>query len=423
MWEHIVAYAKKIWEHPTLKRDLGVVLLVLIIYRLINAVPVPGVDITGLKETIERNEILGVINMFTGGGLDNFSLVMLGVGPHITSSIVMQLLTLIVPRLEELSQEGESGRHTINQYTRILTVPLAILQSFFFMQFLQDSYNMNLNFSILQWIIAVCSVTAGSMLLVWLGEIISERKVGNGVSIIIFAGIVAGLPRGLSQLFASVDSGDWVMLGAFGVLALATVVLIVFMNDAQRNVPVSYARHGLVSKANHFLPLKVNAAGVIPIIFAISIMLFPNMIAQFMGTSLNETVQAVSTFIQELYGNQVFYAIAYFILVVAFTYFYTTIVFQPKKMAENLQRQNGFIPGVRPGGHTEEYLSTIMTRVTLTGALFLALVAVLPFIAEPLTGISTIALGGTSLLIVVAVVIDTVKKIQGKLVSFDYDRL
>lgn len=422
-WDTVSAYWFKFWEHPTLKYDVAVVLFVLIVYRIANHVPVPGVDISGLRQFFSSNELFGVLDVFAGGGLGNFSIMMLGVGPYITASIIMQLLTIIIPKLEELSQEGEAGTQKINQYTRYLTLPLAALQAYFFSTYLQSQSNVLGAFNWQQWVITIGVVTAGTMLLMWMGEVISERKIGNGTSLIIFAGIVASLPTSLQRTFTVLNTTEYISFGVFALLALITVVLVVYMNDAQRNIPVSYARLGLVSRAQNFLPLKVNAAGVIPIIFAVSLMLFPSLIARYLATARNQTIVNFSNKVLELYQNQIFYGVTYFVLVIAFTYFYTSITFQPKKMAENLQRQNGFIPGVRPGSQTIEYLGSIMNRVTLAGAIFLGFLAILPLIAQPLTGVATISLGGTSLLIVVSVIIDTVKKIQGKLVTQDYDRL
>jgi len=424
IFAQLIDYIKRFWNHPTLPRDAGVVLLCLVTYRFVNAVPVPGVDISGLQAFFERSELFGFLNIVSGGGLNNFSLLMLGVGPFITASIIVQLMTVIIPRWEELSQEGEQGTKTLMQYTRILTVPLALLQGYGYINYLQTQSNVLSPFTAQQWVVSLACITAGSVFLMWLGEIISERKIGNGSSLIIFAGIIAQLPLSVQQTLQVIDQIDYIALGSFLLLALLTVVFVVFMNDAQKNVPIHYARLGaLTAHGKNFLPLKVNATGVIPVIFAVSVALFPTIIAQYLVSSQNLTVSRFAQYILTLFQNQVFYGILYFILVIAFTWFSTSIFFQPKKIAENLQKNGGFIPGVRPGLHTEEFLVQTMNRIIPAGATFLAAVAVMPFIAQSLTGIATIALGGTSILIVVSVVIDTVKKIQGKMVSLNYDNM
>ncbi|MFH1145764.1 MAG: preprotein translocase subunit SecY [bacterium] len=418
-----VDYIKKIWGTEDLRKDIGFVFLILIIYRIAAHVPVPGINIEGLRAFFNANQFFGLLNIFSGGGLANFSVIMLGVGPYITSSIIVQLLTMVVPSLEELSKEGESGMRKINQYTRYLTVPIAVIQAYGFISLLQNQSRLIQNFSFQQWLFVIVVVTAGSMFLTWLGELISDKRVGNGVSLLIFAGIVAGLPTGLQRTAAVFTVTEILSLVAFAVVALLTVVAIVIMNDAQRAIPVSYARTGRLGGSVTHLPLRLLQAGVIPIIFAISILVFPNMIAQFLSSASSEMVREAAKWVTTILQNQIVYAGIYFVLVVAFTYFYTAVVFHPDKIADNLQKQGGFVPGIRPGIATADNLRKVMNRVTGAGAVFLGIIAILPLVIQPLTGITTLAIGGTSILIVVSVVIDSVKKIQAQLVMRDYDVL
>ncbi|MCX6784827.1 MAG: preprotein translocase subunit SecY, partial [Candidatus Komeilibacteria bacterium] len=317
----------------------------------------------------------------------------------------------------------------INQYTRWLTVPLAILQGYGFIKLLQRQGGASVLGALTtsQWILAVLTVTAGTLFLMWLGELISEKKVGNGISLLIFAGIVAGIPKKLLQTLATWDNSQIFMVVAFIVIALITVAVVVIITEAQRNIPVSFARqvrgNRVYGGSTSHLPLRVNMAGVIPIIFAISVILFPPMIAQFFVGASSAWVAAAAHFIVSLFNNQWFYGISYFVLVLAFTYFYTYIIFHPQQIAENLQKQGGFVPGIRPGRHTAEYLQVVVNRIILAGALFLAAIAVLPLVVRDFTGTQSLVIGGTSLLIVVAVVIETVNQINSQLVMRDYEGL
>ena len=417
----------QIWKAPDIRRRILFVLAILVIYRIASHVPLPGIDASQLKDFFARNQLFGLFDVFSGGGLKNFSVVLMGVGPYITSSIIFQLLVMIVPKLEALSKEGESGQQRINQYTRLLTVPLALIQSYGFIILLQQQSQVNLigNLSPFELFTAILVSTAGTMFLMWLGELITEKKVGNGISLMIFAGIVAGLPEAVRNTFLVYDPGQFVNVTTFIVIALITVVAIVFMTEGQRNVPISYARqiygNRSVGGVNTHLPLRVNQAGVIPIIFAISVILFPPMIARFFQFATTPWIANAANFIVQLFANQIFYGIFYFLMVFIFTYFYTAVIFKPEQIAENIQKQGGFIPGIRPGRPTEEYLRLTMNKIILAGAIFLGLIAVLPIVVENVTGIQTLAIGGTSLLIVVAVVIETVKQIDSQLVMRDYE--
>jgi preprotein translocase subunit SecY len=350
---------------------------------------------------------------------------MLGVGPYITSSIIMQLMTMISPRLEQIyKEEGEAGREKFNQWTRWLTVPLAALQTIGMISLFRSQQIMSPE-GVYGLVSIVIVAVAGTIFLTWLGELITEKKIGNGVSFIIFAGIVSGLPSVVSRVMTTWDSSQlftYILLLAAVVGAIGSVV---FVTEGQRNIPIAYAKrirgNKMFGGTSTHLPLRINQAGVIPIIFAMSIMLFPGMIANFLATSSNGMVATVATSVGSFFQNQFFYGTMYFLLVVAFTYFYTAVVFDPNQIAENLQKQGGYIPGIRPGKNTSEYLFRIMNRVTLSGAVFLGLIAVLPFIVEGFTNVGSISVGGTGLLIVVAVVIEMIQQIEGQLVMRDYE--
>jgi preprotein translocase subunit SecY len=402
----------------------------LFICRIIVHVPIPGVNVYGLKSYFQSNQLLGLLNMFSGGGLKNFSIGMLGVGPYITASIIIQLLAMIIPSLEAIMKEGESGQQKMNQYTKYLTIPLTIIQAYSFITLLQKQSNYTIigRLSIMQYISAMVTITAGTMLLVWIGDLITEKKIGNGISLLIFAGIVSGWLGSVQNLVVTYDPSKIFGIILFLAISLLTIVVVVVINEAQRNVPVSYARRVRGNKmyggVNTHLPLKVNQAGVIPIIFAVSIVIFPPMIAKFFVASGNRVVVSIANFIINLFQNQVFYGISYFVLVVAFTYFYTAIIFHPDQIADNLQKNGGFIPGIRPGKTTAEYLQKIVVRINFAGALFLGIIAVLPVIMQKLTsGIGSMVVGGTSILIVVSVVIETVKAINSQLTMRNYEEL
>lgn len=419
---------KQIWQTKEMRNDILFVLFILVIFRIGAHIPIPGIDTGNLREFFASNQILGLLNLFSGGGLENFSIMMLGVGPYITSSIIFQLLVMIVPKLEELSKEGEAGQRKINQYTRWLTVPLAVLQAYAFINILQKQgggLELLGELTIYQYLTAIITVTAGTMLLTWLGELISERRLGNGISLLIFAGIIAGLPTALQQTLLTYDQTLITNMILFAVIAVVTIVGVVFITEGQRNIPVSYARRVRGTKmyggTNTHLPIRVNQGGVIPIIFAISVILFPPMIAQFFVQAESAWLANGATWVVNIFNDQIFYGVIYFLLVVAFTYFYSAVIFKPEQIAENLQKQGGFIPGIRPGRPTSDYLHQTVDRINLTGSLFLGSIAVLPLILRAFTGVNTLVIGGTSLLIVVSVVIETVKKVQSQLEMHDYD--
>ncbi|MDO9399246.1 MAG: preprotein translocase subunit SecY [bacterium] len=416
---------KQIWKTHDLRNNLLFVLGMLIVFRLAAHIPIPGVNLVALRDFFASNQILGLMNMFSGGGMESFSIVMMGVAPYITSSIIFQLLSMIIPSLEKMNKE-EAGRQQITMWTRWLTVPLAILQAYGMITLLRRSSHAILgDISTFDLVAMIITITAGTIFLMWIGELISEKKVGNGISLIIFAGIVASLPQFAQQTFLTFDPSQiFVLLGVFAVF-LITVVGVVIITEGQRNIPVQYARqirggrtHGGTST---HLPLRVNMAGVIPIIFAISVVLFPPMVAQFFVHARTVWVANGAEWVIRVFQDQLIYGILYFLLVFAFTFFYTEVIFHPTQIAENLQKQGGFIPGIRPGRHTSEYLADTTHKIIFIGALFLGIIAILPLIMQYFTGMQSLAIGGTSLLIVVAVVIDTVKQIESQLTMREYE--
>ena len=405
-------------EDETLRTRVLFVLSALLIFRLLAVVPIPGINASELNAFLNNNQFLGLLNIFSGGGFSNLSIVMLGVSPYITASIVMQLMTILVPKLKEMYQEeGDAGRQRFMQYSRYLTVPLAFIQAFGFLLLLQQN-GVIPALSGIALVTNVVVVAAASILLMWIGELITEFGVGNGVSLIIFAGIVARIPADISQFVFSFDLAQLPVYIGFIAAAVAITAGVVFITEAERPIPVTYARRvrgmKVLGGISTYLPLRVNQAGVIPIIFALSILLFPQMIATFLSKMSISAIAFGAQVVLNTLANQWVYAMLYFGLVFIFTYFYTAITFEPHQVAKNLQKNGAFIPGVRPGGTTAEYLGTIITRITLVGALFLGFLAVLPLILRGVTGITAVTIGGTALLIVVSVVLDLIKKIDAQ---------
>ena len=423
MWQRF----SRIWKIKALRNNILFVTAMLVIFRLVAHIPVPGVNSENLRRLLEGNQILGLLNIFSGGTIENFSIVLMGVGPYITASIIFQLLAMVIPRLEEIQKEGESGQQKINMYTRLATVPLGFLQAFGMIKLLNQSQaGIISNLDAFKFVAIMITLTAGTIFLMWIGELITERKIGNGISLLIFAGIVSALPNAVQTAIVNYSPSDLYTYLLFIALAIVTVIGVVIISEGQRNIPISYARQVRGTRsfggAKSHLPLRINMAGVIPIIFAVSVVLFPPMIAQFFSRGSGFMAQAAQ-FVIQLFNNQLFYGVIYFILVFGFTYFYTAVIFQPQKMAENLQRQGAFIPGIRPGKQTEEYIAKTMSRLLFPGALFLGLIAILPLIVRAVTGNQSLVIGGTSLLIVVSVAIETMKQIEAQLTMYEYDRV
>ena len=417
-----------IWKTKDLRWKIAIVLGLLLLTRVLANIPIPGISVQGLRTFFETNQFLNLLNIFSGGGLKNFSIAMLGVGPYITASIIMQLLTMVVPSLTELQKEsGEAGRQKINQYTRFLTIPLSVLSGFGTIRLLQSQAGADLLgiFSPFQWFLTLLTVTAGTLLVMWIGEIISEYGIGNGLSLIIFAGIVAQLPSSVSNLISLYDPSQLPTIIGFAIVAVLVIAGVVFVTEAQRNVPVSYAKRmqgdRQLGGVDSHLPLRLNQAGVIPIIFAISLLLFPAIISQFFLNAKTPLLAEIASKAMQFTNNQgVWYGVAYFVLVVLFTYFYTNVVVNPDEVSQNLQRSGGFIPGIRPGRQTADYLYKVLNRITLPGSLFLGGIAILPFILQTWTGTQALTFGGTGLLIVVSVVIESIKQVEAQLTMHDY---
>lgn len=430
----MIEKVKKIFLIPELRKKIIITILLLLLVRVLAHIPLPGVDIATLKEFFAENQFFGLLNMFSGGTMENFSIILMGVGPYITASIIFQLLGMVVPAIEKLRKEGQEGQRRINQYTRILTVPLSAIQAWAMIKVLSGAgqavsgTSFEITLSGFELIMAVITVTAGTILLMWLGELISENGIGNGISLIITIGILAAIPQMIQSTWLLVQSGDTSKLigvAALFFLSIAIIIFIVHINEAKRKIPVSYAKQvrgrKMFGGVESFIPLKVNQGGVIPIIFAMSMLLFPQSLAKFLIDANNPAISNIAHSIDQLYSNNLAYGIVYFILVVAFTYFYTAIVFNPEQVSENLQKQGGFIPGIRPGGRTRKYLNKVLNRVTFTGSIFLGLIAVMPFILQAVTGITTFVVGGTGLLIVVAVVLQTKDQLDGMVSMRSYD--
>ena len=407
-----------------LRNRILITLGLLAAFRVLAAIPVPGINQAALTQFFSNNQFFGLLNVFSGGGLSHFSIVMLGVGPYITGTIIMQLLTLLSPRLKSMYQEeGEAGRMKFTQYSRMLTVPLAMVQSFGFITLLSRE-SIITNLTPLQMAINIAIVTGGSLLLVWIGERISEFGIGNGTSLIIFAGIVASLPQAISQTLISFDPSQIPTYALILVGSLVVVYAVVFITEAERPIPVTYAKRVRGNKVyggvSTYIPLRLNQAGVIPIIFALSILLFPQIVFKYLATIHYALVANASNWIVNALQNQWTYDILYFILVFAFTYFYTAVTFDPNQLSENLQKNGAFIPGVRPGSSTALFISKIITRLTAFGALFLGIIAVLPLIIRSVTNQTSLAIGGTALLIVVSVIIDLLKKVEAQVTMKEY---
>ncbi len=395
------------------------VLGALVVFRFLSSIPIPGVDPVALDRFLASNQFFGILDVFSGGGLSNLSIVMLGVGPYITASIILQLLTIMVPRLKALYQEeGEAGKKKFAQYSRFLTVPLAALQGFSLLVLLTRQGVIG-GLSAFSMVENVIIVVAGALLLMWIGELISEFGIGNGVSIIIFAGIVSSLPQAVSQNIFSYTPDMLPVYIGFAAVSLLVIAGIVFVTEAERPIPVTYARQVRGGKTyggvSTYIPLRMNQAGVMPIIFALSLLLFPQLIGTVLQKAANPKVAAIAADLAAWGQTHWLYIVLYFLLVFFFTYFYTAVTFDPDAMAKNLQKGGAFIPGIRPGEATENYVSHVLSRITMVGGIFLGIVAILPILMQNITGLTTLALGGTAVLIVVNVIIDLIKKVDAQM--------
>lgn len=416
---------RQVFKIEELRDKILFILGILVTYRFAANIPMPGVDVVRLREMFAGNDVLSLLNVFSGGGLKGVSVVLLGVAPYISASIIMQLLGMVIPAVERYQkEEGEAGRRKFTMWTRWLTVPLAIVQAFGMITLLRSQGVLG-DLSSETFGLMILFATAGTIFLMWLGELITEKGLGNGVSLLIFAGIVAELPTSLSRLLSTWDPSQLFSYVLFVIVGIVTIVGVVFVNDGQRIIPISYAkrlRGGRVyGGASTHLPLRVNQAGVIPIIFAVSIIIIPGMLASYLAQADLGRVSDIAFSANLFLQNPWIYAGLYFLLVAVFTYFYTAVVFDPFKISENLQKQGGFIPGIRPGTATAEYLGRIINRITLSGAIFLGLIAVMPFVIQNVTNIQSLTLGGVSIMIAVSVIIEIMKHVEGQLSMRNYE--
>ncbi len=415
----------QIFKIPDLRKKVLSVLFLLFVFRLMAAIPTPGIDAAKLQQFLSSNQLFGFLNIFSGGGISNLSIMMLGVGPYITATIIMQLLTIVFPQLKKIYyEEGAEGQAKFNRISRYITVPLAMLQAYGFLNLLMSQKVLN-PLPLPNMLANVLVITAGSVFLMWIGELISEYKIGNGVSLIIFEGIVSGLPREIGAMFFNYNPAMLPTYLAFVILALIVIAGVTFINESERKIPISYAKQvrgmKMYGGVSTYLPLKVNQAGVIPIIFAISLLLFPQFFAQAAAIISPSLSLTLSQWSSSFFNNIPLYSLAYFTLVVLFTYFYTAITFDPEEIAKNLQRSGGFIPGIRPGEATTETITKVIHRITFWGALFLGVVAILPNITQIVTGITSLTIGGTALLIVVAVALEVMKAVESQLTIREYE--
>lgn len=434
-------YVKQILLNRDLRKKIIFVLCLLFVFRLVSHVPIPVSDPVQLRDFLknlfQENTFLSFLDIFSGGGVSRFSVAMMGVGPYITGSIMIQLLTMVIPKFEALSKEGEQGRQKLNQYARIITVPLAFLEGYGMIRFIQGaSVKAGSEFignpSLSQWVLMLLSVTAGTMFLMWLGEIITEKGLGNGISMIIFAGIIARLPQTMSQNLSKIFLGEFdpqelIRLFSLAGLGILVIFLIILVTEGQRKIPISYAKRmrgaRIYGGIDTHLPLKLNMAGVIPIIFAGAFMNVPAVIG-FFSNAKNQTISKYTALIQTTFSpDKIPYAVLFFVLVFAFTFFSTYLYFKPKEVAENIQKQGGFIPGIRPGAETESYLNYLISRITLWGAIFLGAIAVLPFALQFILKTQTVSIGGTSLLIAVSVALEIKNEINAQIVTRRYEAL
>jgi len=416
---------KNAFKIPDLRKKILFTAFMFLVFRLFAHVPIPGVDTLALKRLFSQNQLLGLLDIFSGGTLANFSVMALGLNPYINASIILQLLTIVFPKLEELSKEGEYGRLKINQYTRFLTVPLSALQALGMYALLKNAGIIG-GLTPLTLAAMIATMITGTLILMWIGELITENGLGNGISLLIFAGIVGRLPVTVGQTLTIWSSEQLFSTIIFIIMAVLVIAAIIVVNEATRKVTVCYAKrirgNKMYGGESTHLPLRLNQAGVIPIIFAVSLILLPSMISQYLSAFPDAFISNVAKTIGKVFSPEgIIYNLTYFLLVIGFTYFYTAVTFNPQKIASEIQKYGGFIPGIRPGGATANYLNYILTRITLAGAVFLGFIAILPSLARGITGVGILMLGGTSILIVVSVIIETAKSLEAMLIMRSYE--
>jgi preprotein translocase subunit SecY len=426
MWNKVKLKLKLIFANKELRKKILFTALIFLIFRLLAHIPVPAVDINKLQSIFSGNQFLSFLNIFSGGTLSRFSVVAVGINPYITASIIFQLAGMVFPKIKEMQKEGESGRQKLTQYTRIATVPLAIVQSISIIALL-NSQSLLAVANPMSMVAMVTTLVAGAMIMMWLGELVSEYGIGNGISMVLFAGIVSQLPTALGQTLSIVNTQQMATLIAFVGLFSLVISTVVFMNEAIRKVSIQYAKRMRGSRVyggqSTHLPIRVNVAGVMPIIFAVSLMLVPSFASRILLSLDNEVARDIGTKLAIWFAQtNPIYMISYFVIVFVFTYFSALIFFNTEDISTELKKSGAFIPGIRPGGPTKKFLEFVVTRITLAGALFLGLIAILPSVAQLLTSVQSLAIGGTSMLIVVSVVLETNKQIEGMLVGQNYDK-
>ncbi len=426
---------KQIWNSRDLRNKILFTLGIILIVRLLAQISIPGSDTAVIRGIFQQNQLLGAFSLLTGGSAENFSIILMGLSPYINASIIIQLLTVIVPKLESLSKEGEQGRRKLNQYTRWLTIPIAFVQSYGMIAILNSQANAPIipNIASPTVIIPIMiTITTGTVLIMWLGEMITERGIGNGISLLIFAGIMSAIPTAIGQNLTLAQQSNEFLI-PFVIEILATVILtivVIVIAEAERRIPVLYANRGVRGggeKSN--LPIKINQAGMIPIIFALSVVSMPGIIAQFMRNSTNDTIRQIADFmISNFTVNSAIYLLTYFLLIVAFTFFYVSITFNPHQVAENIQKRGGYVPGIRPGRQTEQHLGEVSNHLNLWGGLFIAIIAISPNIIQSITGAFSMGsvasiISGAGMIIIVSVVLEVIRQINAQLVMHDYNKL
>lgn len=424
MFKQVAHFFTRAVKSPSIRKRLLITALVILVFRLFAHIPAAGIDSETLAELFRGSPLLSLLDVFSGGTLANFSIMALGLNPYINASIILQILGYVIPSLEALQKEGEYGQEKINQYTRLLSVPLATVQAFGMFAVLKNQGIIG-NLDPLSLLSLILTMTAGTVFAVWLGELITEYGFKNGVSLLIFTGIVARLPVTFGQSLSVIGGADIVKTAVLLALSLVVVGLVIFVGESSRNIHIQYAKRGASGLGqSSYLPLRLNQAGVIPIIFAVSLVLVPSLLGQFLGSSGNQMVADIARSISAAFNPQsLVYNLTYFFLVLGFTYFYTAVVFNPEKISENLQKGGGFIPGIRPGKETAKYLSYVLSRITVVGGVFLGFIAVLPSFFTSFVGASNLAIGGTGVLIVVSVALEMIREIEGELVMGRYDKI
>lgn len=426
MLQNIERKLKAIFATEQLRRKLGFTALIFLLYRFLAHIPVPAVNVAMLQSLFAGNQFLSLLNVFSGGTLSQFSLVAVGINPYITASIVLQLAGMVFPTIKEMQKDGESGRAKLNQYTRLLSVPLAIAQSVSIIALLR-SQSLVTTFEPLHLVAMVAALVAGALILMWLGELVTEYGIGNGISMVLFAGIVSQIPVAFAQTFSVIDSAQWVTIISFAAVVLGIIAMAVFMNEAVRKINIQHAKRmrgsRLYGGQTTHLPIKVNVAGVMPIIFAVTIMMVPSFASRFLVGSTNAQLVAVGQWLGMAFSSTSWiYMLVYFLIVFGFTYFSALIFFNAGDISEELKKSGAFVPGIRPGSPTKKFLEFVVTRITFAGAIFLGLLAIVPSLAQSLTGVQSLAIGGTSVLIVVSVVLETAKQVDSMLISQNYDK-